>query len=76
MKMDSDVDDTGKYVVRIHGSQDEIPQGRDGQVFSESFDTFEEAANDADFARIYQSQRTFREDYSHWKSRAYLPRDF
>ena len=36
----------------------------------------EEAANDADFARIYQSQRTFREDYGHWKSRAYLPRDF
>lgn len=36
----------------------------------------EEAANDADFAEIYASQQAFRADYSHWKSRAYLPRDF
>lgn len=36
----------------------------------------EEAAKDADFAEIYASQRAFRENYSHWKSRAYLPRDF
>ena len=36
----------------------------------------EEAARDADFARIWQSQERFRENYAHWKSRAYLPRDF
>lgn len=36
----------------------------------------EEAAADDDFARIHGSQQRFREDYSHWKSRAYLPRDF
>jgi len=36
----------------------------------------EEAANDADFAEILESQRLFRETYAHWKSRAYLPRDF
>lgn len=36
----------------------------------------EEAAKDADFAAIYESQRAFRADYRHWKSRAYLPRDF
>ncbi len=36
----------------------------------------EEAANDADFAEILASQRAFRADYAHWKSRAYLPRDF
>lgn len=36
----------------------------------------EEAAKDAHFARIYESQKAFKADYSHWKSRAYLPRDF
>jgi TRAP-type mannitol/chloroaromatic compound transport system substrate-binding protein len=36
----------------------------------------EEAAADADFARILESQRAFRADYAHWKARAYLPRDF
>lgn len=36
----------------------------------------EEAAKDADFAAILESQRQFRSDYAHWKSRAYLPRDF
>ena len=36
----------------------------------------EEAAKDADFAEIYASQQAFRADYSHWKARAYLPRDF
>ena len=36
----------------------------------------EEAGNDADFAKILASQRAFREEYQHWKSRAYLPRDF
>ena len=36
----------------------------------------EEAAKDADFAAILESQRRFRGDYAHWKSRAYLPRDF
>ena len=36
----------------------------------------EEAAKDADFAEILESQSAFRENYAHWKSRAYLPRDF
>ncbi len=36
----------------------------------------EEAAKDASFAKILASQRKFRADYAHWKSRAYLPRDF
>lgn len=36
----------------------------------------EEAANDAHFAKILASQKAFRENYAHWKSRAYLPRDF
>ncbi len=36
----------------------------------------EEAAKDQDFAAIYASQKAFRDDYQHWKSRAYLPRDF
>ena len=36
----------------------------------------EEAEKDADFSEILTSQRNFRAEYSHWKSRAYLPRDF
>jgi TRAP-type mannitol/chloroaromatic compound transport system substrate-binding protein len=36
----------------------------------------EEADADSDFAEIYASQQAFRENYRHWKSRAYLPRDF
>ncbi len=36
----------------------------------------EEAAKDADFDAILESQQRFRSDYVHWKSRAYLPRDF
>ena len=36
----------------------------------------EEAAADADFNEIYQSQQAFRADYKHWKRLAYLPRDF
>jgi TRAP-type mannitol/chloroaromatic compound transport system substrate-binding protein len=36
----------------------------------------EEAAKDADFAEILQSQQTFRSNYRYWKSLAYLPRDF
>ncbi len=36
----------------------------------------EEAEKDSDFAAIYASQQAFRADYSHWKSRAYLPRNF
>jgi len=36
----------------------------------------EESARDPDFAAIYASQQAFRADYSYWKSRAYLPRDF
>jgi TRAP-type mannitol/chloroaromatic compound transport system substrate-binding protein len=35
-----------------------------------------EAARDPHFARILASQRDFRAEYAHWKSRAYLPRDF
>ena len=36
----------------------------------------EEAANDADFARVLESQQQFRENYQYWKTLAYLPRDF
>ena len=36
----------------------------------------EEADKDADFAEIWASQTAFRKEYAHWKSRAYLPRDF
>lgn len=36
----------------------------------------EVAAANADFAEILASQRAFRKGYAHWKSRAYLPRDF
>ena len=36
----------------------------------------EEAAKDPSFAKILASQREFRKNYAHWKSRAYLPRDF
>jgi TRAP-type mannitol/chloroaromatic compound transport system substrate-binding protein len=36
----------------------------------------EEADRDADFAEIWASQKAFRQEYAHWKSRAYLPRDF
>ena len=36
----------------------------------------EEAAADAQFAKILQSQREFSETYDYWKRKAYLPRDF
>jgi TRAP-type mannitol/chloroaromatic compound transport system substrate-binding protein len=36
----------------------------------------QEAARDADFREILEAQQAFRADYAHWKSRAYLPRDF
>ncbi len=36
----------------------------------------EEAEKDSDFARIWASQKKFQETYKHWKSHAYLPRDF
>ena len=36
----------------------------------------QEATRDKDFAVIYESQLEFRQIYSYWKSRAYLPRDF
>lgn len=35
-----------------------------------------EAARDADFSRVLESQRRFRADYALWKRLAYLPRDF
>ncbi|MGB8714282.1 MAG: hypothetical protein WCD50_14315, partial [Onishia taeanensis] len=35
----------------------------------------EEAANDADFKRVYESQQAFQKDYTVWDSRAYLPAD-
>lgn len=35
----------------------------------------EEAANDEDFARVYESQRAFQETYKVWDQRAYLPAD-
>ncbi|MDP6264695.1 MAG: TRAP transporter substrate-binding protein [Pseudomonadales bacterium] len=36
----------------------------------------EEANKDEDFLRIWQSQKRFLATYQHWKSHAYLPRDF
>lgn len=36
----------------------------------------EEAAKDESFREILESQQAFRATYAHWKSRAYLPRDF
>ena len=36
----------------------------------------EEAANDADFARVLESQTAFREQHQYWNTLAYLPRDF
>ncbi|MBD3648339.1 MAG: TRAP transporter substrate-binding protein, partial [Pseudomonadales bacterium] len=36
----------------------------------------EEASEDEDFKRIYESQTRFRKTYQHWKDHAYLPRDF
>ena len=36
----------------------------------------EQAAADADFARVLASQRTFAADYQGWKGVGYLPRDF
>ncbi|MCZ6618472.1 MAG: TRAP transporter substrate-binding protein [Gammaproteobacteria bacterium] len=36
----------------------------------------EEAAKDESFREILESQKAFRATYAHWKSRAYLPRDF
>ncbi len=35
----------------------------------------EEAANDADFKRVYESQKAFQETYKVWDQRAYLPAD-
>jgi TRAP-type mannitol/chloroaromatic compound transport system substrate-binding protein len=35
----------------------------------------EEAENDEDFARVYESQRKFQETYQVWDKRAYLPAD-
>ncbi len=36
----------------------------------------DEAGKDEDFRVILESQSAFRSEYAHWKSRAYLPRDF
>ena len=36
----------------------------------------EEAAKDADFKRIWESQQAFHADYQVWKEWGYLPRDF
>ncbi|SIT09131.1 TRAP transporter substrate-binding protein [Neptunomonas antarctica] len=36
----------------------------------------EQAAADADFKHIYESQQAFMAEYKPWKERAYLPRDF
>jgi TRAP-type mannitol/chloroaromatic compound transport system substrate-binding protein len=36
----------------------------------------EEAAKDADFARVWDSQKAFHDDYQIWKELGYLPRDF
>jgi len=36
----------------------------------------EQAAKDADFKKVYDSQEAFMVDYQSWKGLAYLPRDF
>jgi TRAP-type mannitol/chloroaromatic compound transport system substrate-binding protein len=36
----------------------------------------DEASRNAEFDKILKAQRAFREEYAHWKARAYLPRDF
>lgn len=36
----------------------------------------DEAAGDEDFARVLESQRSFRADHNYWKVFGYLPRDF
>ena len=36
----------------------------------------EQAAADAEFAKVYESQQAFAESYKTWKSLGYLPRDF
>ncbi len=36
----------------------------------------EQAAKDADFKKVYESQEAFSKDYQIWKGLAYLPRDF
>jgi len=36
----------------------------------------EEADKSEEFRMILESQQRFRRDYAHWKTRAYLPRDF
>jgi len=36
----------------------------------------EQAASDASFRRVLESQRAFSRDYRHWKNVGYLPRDF
>ncbi len=36
----------------------------------------EQAEADADFKRVYESQKEFTKSYGTWKSLAYLPRDF
>ena len=36
----------------------------------------EEAQRDADFAAVLASQKKFLSNYKHWKSLAYLPRNF
>ncbi|MEO1092989.1 MAG: TRAP transporter substrate-binding protein [Pseudomonadota bacterium] len=35
-----------------------------------------QAEADADFARVYESQKTFGDNYRYWKELGYLPRDF
>ncbi|WP_421054325.1 TRAP transporter substrate-binding protein [Leisingera sp. D0M16] len=36
----------------------------------------DQAAADADFAKVYESQQAFAQSYQTWKGLAYLPRDF
>jgi len=36
----------------------------------------EEAAKDADFKRVWESQQAFHKQYQVWKNWGYLPRDF
>lgn len=36
----------------------------------------ENAAKDANFKMVWESQKAFRKNYAHWKQLGYLPRDF
>jgi TRAP-type mannitol/chloroaromatic compound transport system substrate-binding protein len=54
-----------------------IPEPLLAELKSASVKVLEEqAAKDADFKTIYESQQNFLKDYRRWKTMAYLPRDY